>query len=99
MCGYSLCRNLNKIDKINDHNCYMLAEDAKAYTEKCICFDYKAEQDTGIHRANLIVAHYFDGTKFYFKTNDEFCEWLISEKYEGYIAIAQMPKDTTRNLS
>ena len=58
----------------------MLPKDPKAYTEKYIFFDYEAEQDSGIHRPNLILAHYFDGRKFYFKTNDEFCEWLISEK-------------------
>jgi hypothetical protein len=27
-------------------------------------FGYEAPQDTGIHKTNLIVAHYFDGTKF-----------------------------------
>ena len=50
----------------------------KAYTEKYIWFDCEAEQDTGVHKPNLIMAHYFDGTKFCFKTNEEFCEGLIS---------------------
>jgi hypothetical protein len=70
----------------------MLPKDPKAYTEKYICFDYEAEQDTGIHRPNLIVAHYFDGTKFYFKTNNKFCKWLISEKHKHYTAIAHNAK-------
>jgi len=43
----------------------------KAHTEKYIWFDYEAEKDTGIHKPNLTVAHYFEGTKFSFKTNDE----------------------------
>ena len=92
MCGYLGCRNCNEIDKTNEHKPYMLPKDPKAYTEKYIWFDYEAEQDTGIHRPNLIVAHYFDGTKLYFKTNDEFCKWLISEKHKCYTAIAHNAK-------
>jgi hypothetical protein len=38
------------------------------------------------------VAHYFDGTNFCFKTNEEFCEWLISPKHKGYRAIAHNAK-------
>ena len=80
MCGYSRCRNCDEISKTNEHCCYMQSKKQKPYTEKYIWFDYEAEQDTGVHKPNLIVAHYFDGTKFYFKNNEEFCEWLISKK-------------------
>ena len=80
VCGYPRCRNCDEIDKTNEHRCYMQPKIPKAYIERYIWFDYGAEQDTGVHKPNLIVAHYFDGTKFYFKTNEEFCEWLISEK-------------------
>ena len=64
----------------------------KAYTEMCFWFDYEAEQDTAVLKPNLIVAHYFDGTKFCFKTNEEFCMWLISKKHKGYTSIAHNAK-------
>ena len=99
MCRYSRCRNCDEIRKTNEHKCYMQTKKSKAYTEKYIWFDYEAEQDTGIHKPNLIVAHYFDGTKFYFKTNEEFCEWLISPKHKGYTAIAHNSKSYDSNLS
>ena len=70
----------------------MQPKKANAYTEMYIWFDYEAEQDTGIHKPNLIVAHYFDGTKFYFKTNDEFCEWLMSKKQRLYSHCTQHQK-------
>jgi len=54
----------------------MQPEKPKSYTEKYIWFDYGGEQDTGIHKPNLFVAHYFD-IKFCFKTNDEFRKWPI----------------------
>ena len=72
MCGYSRCRNCNETDKTNEHKCYILPKDPKAYTEKYIFFDYEAEQDSGIHRPNLILAHYFDGTKFISKPTKSF---------------------------
>jgi predicted alternative tryptophan synthase beta-subunit len=48
---------------------YMQSKKHKPCTEKYIWFDYEAQQDTGVHKPNLIVAHYFDSTKFCFKTN------------------------------
>jgi hypothetical protein len=62
------------------------------YTEKYIFFDYEAQQETGIHVPNLVVAHDFKGNKYNFKTNDEFCEWLISNKHREYTAIAHYAK-------
>jgi len=73
MCGYSSCCNCGEFDKTDERGFYMQPKKAKAYTEKYIWFDYEAEQDTGVHKPNLIVAHYFEGSKFYFKTNDKFC--------------------------
>ena len=49
-------------------------EKDKSLHKKYIWFDYEAEQGTGVHKPNLIVVHCFDGTKFYFKTNEEICE-------------------------
>jgi len=93
MCGYSRCHNCDEIVKTAEHRCYMLPKKSKVYTEKYIWFDCETEQDNGIHKPNHIVAHYFDGTKFCFKTNDEFCEWLISKKkHKGYTAIAHKSK-------
>ncbi|XP_072392265.1 uncharacterized protein [Diabrotica undecimpunctata] len=62
------------------------------YKEKYLFFDYEAMQDTCIHVPNLIIAHDFEGKKFVFKDNDEFCKWLISEKHRGYTAIAHNSK-------
>ena len=70
----------------------MLPKNRKAYTENYIWIDYKAELDTGVHKPKLIVAHYFDGTKLCFKTNDEFGEWLISQQHKVYTAIAHNSK-------
>jgi len=59
MYGYSRCRNCDEIDKTDKHKCYMQLIKQKPYTEKYIWFDYEAEQDTGFHKPNLIVAHFF----------------------------------------
>jgi len=92
VCGYSLCRNFKKIVETDTYKCYMQPKLPKPRTEKYIFFYYEAEQDSGVHKPNLVVAHYFDGTKFYFKTNEEFCEWLISPKHKSYTAIAHNAK-------
>ena len=60
--------------------------------DRYIFFDYEAEQETGVHNPNLIIAQYFDGTKFHFRTNDNFCKWLISKHHKGYTAIAHNTK-------
>lgn len=91
MYGYSRWRNCDKIDKTHERRCYMQPKKPKAYSEKYIWFDYEAEQDTGFHKSILIVAHYFEYTKFYFKTHDEFCEWLISNN-KGYTVIVHYEK-------
>ena len=72
MCGYSRCHNCEEVNKTDELNCIMLPKKTKAYTEKYTLFDYKAEQGTGIHKPNLIVAHCFDGTKFCFKLTRNF---------------------------
>jgi len=64
-----------------------------------ICCEYEAEQDTGFHKPNLIVAHYFEGTKVCFTNNEEFYEMLISAKPKAYIAIAHNNKLITRSSS
>jgi hypothetical protein len=72
----------------------------KAYIERYIWFDYGAEQDTGVHKPNIIVAHYFDGTKFYFKTNEEFCEWQKKKKNLKFILpLHTIPNVMTHSLS
>jgi len=68
------------------------AKKPKAYTVKYIWFDYEAEQDKGEQKQNLIVVHYFDRTKFCFKTIEEFYDWLISTKHKGYTSIAHNSK-------
>ncbi len=56
--------------------------------EKYIFFDYEAQQETGIHVPNLIIAKYFCDETFTFKTSEEFCNWLVSKQHKGYTAIA-----------
>jgi hypothetical protein len=92
MCSYTRCRNCEKIIKTNEQKGYMLPKQSKPSTEKYIFFDYEAEQYTGVHIPNFIIGHYFDGTKFYFKTNHEICGWLISANHKGYTAIAHNTK-------
>ena len=62
------------------------------YENHYIFLDYEAEQETGVHNPNLVVAQYFDGTTFHFRTNDDFCKWLISKHHKGYTAIAHNAK-------
>ena len=92
LCGYTRCLNCEQIVEENSHECYMKVKVVKGVPPLYIFFDYEAEQDTGFHKPNLIVAQYFDGTTFYFRTNDEFCKWLISPQHKNYIAIAHNAK-------
>ena len=92
MCGYTLCRNCEDYVKEDNHECYIQPKVTKACPENYMFVDYEAEQDAGVHIPNLIIAHYFDGTNFYFRTNDEFCKWLISKNHKGYTAIAHNAK-------
>lgn len=63
------------------------------YTEKYIFFDYEANQETNVHEANLVVAwRNTDDTKHVFRSNDEFCKWLISKEHRGFTAIAHNAK-------
>ncbi len=65
-----------------------LKGDCCSYMEKYIFFDYEVQQETGIHVPNLVIAKYFNGETFTFKTNEEFCNWLVSKQHKGYTAIA-----------
>ncbi len=79
-CENDKCRCKNPQSKFKDNCC--------SYTKKYIFFDYEAQQETGIHVPNLIIAEYYSGETFTFKTNDEFCNWLVSKQDKGYTAIA-----------
>jgi hypothetical protein len=63
-----------------------------SYTEKYLFFDYEAMQETGKHIANLVISHDFSGNVNSFKTNEDFCKWLISRDHKGYTAIAHYSK-------
>jgi hypothetical protein len=62
------------------------------YTEKYLFFDYEAIQETGKHIANLVISHDFSGNVNSFKTNEDFCKWLISRDHRGHTAIAHYSK-------
>ncbi|XP_072400380.1 uncharacterized protein [Diabrotica undecimpunctata] len=62
------------------------------YTEKYLFFDYETMLVDGVHVPILIIAHDFDGNKFVFKDNNEFCQWFISEKNRAYTAIGHNAK-------
>jgi hypothetical protein len=62
------------------------------YTEKYLFFDYEAMQETGKHIANLVISHDFSGNVNSFKTNEDFCKWLISRDHRGHTAIAHYSK-------
>ena len=68
------------------------ADEKCTYTEKYIFFDYEAQQQSGVHVPNLVIAHYFSGEKFTFNNNKEFCEWLIAPEHKGYTAISHYGK-------
>jgi len=82
MCGYTLCRNCEQTDETDEHKCYIQPKKPKACPENYIFFDYEAEQDTGVHNPNLIVAHHFRiertqkrifSTLFQYKRKPELC--------------------------
>jgi hypothetical protein len=62
------------------------------YTEKYLFFDYEAMQETGKHIANLVISHDFSGNVNSFKSNEDFCKWLISRDHRGHTAIAHYSK-------
>jgi hypothetical protein len=62
------------------------------YTEKYLFFNYEAMQETGKHIANLVISHDFSGNVNSFKTNEDFCKWLISRDHRGHTAIAHYSK-------
>jgi hypothetical protein len=55
-------------------------------------FNCEAQQETGTHIANKLIAHDFEENKTMFDSNEEFCKHLISEKYKGYTFIAHYAK-------
>jgi len=63
-----------------------------SYTEKYMFFDYEAQQETGTHIANKIIAQKFNSFKIMFDTNEEFCKHIISKDYMGYTFIAHYAK-------
>ncbi|XP_039294128.1 uncharacterized protein LOC120353641 [Nilaparvata lugens] len=62
------------------------------YTENYLFFDYEAMQDTGVHEANLVKVHDFEGNSWTFNDNDSFCKWLITKEHKGYTCIAHYAK-------
>jgi hypothetical protein len=63
-----------------------------AYTTKYFFFDYETDQSTGVHQPNCIVVHNFEGERFNFDTNDQFCEWLLRREHKNYTCIAHYAK-------
>ncbi|CAH0391289.1 unnamed protein product [Bemisia tabaci] len=97
------CGKMNKQELLNILNPFPFAneifgeeEEKKlpqcTYTEKYLFFDYEAQQETGIHIPNLVIVHDFYGNKHEFKTNDDFCKWLISKEHRNYTCIAHYAK-------
>ena len=62
------------------------------YTENYIFFDYEAQQETSIHIPSLVIAHDFNGNEYKFKTNYEFCKWLISNEHKDYTLYSTLCK-------
>jgi G:T-mismatch repair DNA endonuclease (very short patch repair protein) len=69
------------------------------YSEKYIQIDFEANQETGEHKPNYVVAEYLfrprvnnapssETTKFHFSDCNKFCEWLISREHQSYTVIA-----------
>ncbi|XP_050066420.1 uncharacterized protein LOC126555557 [Aphis gossypii] len=68
------------------------------FTTNYIFFDYEAQQNTGTHIPNMVIAHNFEGTKYVFSTddvataNDKFCKWALSKDMKGTTYIAHNSK-------
>ena len=74
LCGYTRCNNCEKIVEENTRKCYMRPSKPKPINLEKYIFDYEADQETGLHNPNLVVAQYLDGTTFHFRTNKDFCK-------------------------
>lgn len=62
------------------------------YRKIYVFFGYEAQQKTGTHIANTIIAHDFNGNKIMCDKNEEFCKHIISEKYKGHTFIVHYLK-------
>lgn len=83
-----------KCDLQGCSNCGTIVNQIKgcSYNEKYLFFDYEAQQESGTHMANKIIAHDFEGNIIMFDTNEAFCKHVISKKYKGYTFIAHYAK-------
>ena len=60
-----------------------------------VFYDFETDFSSGEHVVNFAVGQYSDGTEFVFKGYDalhEFCEFLFSIDYKGFMAIAHNAK-------
>ncbi|XP_060868772.1 uncharacterized protein LOC132943701 [Metopolophium dirhodum] len=68
------------------------------FSTNYVFFDYEAQQNTGTHIPNMVIAHDFEGRKYVFSTddagsaNDKFCKWALSKVMKGTTYIAHNSK-------
>ena len=61
-------------------------------TEKYMFWDVETDQSTGVHVPNLIHVMDFNDDEFTFTNIDTFCEFIFSERCQGYTFVAHNAK-------
>ena len=77
---------------MNTHQCYLQPTELPPPSDKYIFFDIESMQETGIHKANLVVSQYMNGEQYDFHTLETFCEWLIHQRHKHYTVLAHYGK-------
>ena len=77
VCYTRKCTSCREWVDMNTHQCYLQKVELPSPSDQYIFFDIEAMQETGIHKANLVVAQYLHGNQETFTNIDDFCHWLI----------------------
>ena len=92
VCYTRKCPGCKEWVDMNTHQCYLQPTELPAPSDKYIFFDIEAMQETGIHKANLVVAQYMNGEQHDFSNLETFCEWLIHRRHQHYTVLAHYGK-------
>ncbi len=98
VCGKKRCPNCMQNVDLTSHKCFIkkLEVPTKVENNKYIYYDCESFVNTNPHKAFLFIAMYNTPTQvcvgedevFQFKSEEEFCKWVLSKKHKGYTAIA-----------
>ena len=92
VCYTRKCTSCREWVDMNTHQCYLQKVELPSPSDQYIFFDIEAMQETGVHKANLVVAQYLHGNQETFTNIDDFCHWLIHKRHKNHTVIAHYGK-------